>query len=76
MAFLPQFITPGSSTTGQTLLLGGIFIAMSVVWLTGVVLAAAAARRTLQRPRVRRRLDAVAGVVFLGFAGRLAVTRP
>ncbi len=75
LAFLPQFITAGSSTAAQTALLGAVFIAMSVVWLAGVVLCASAAGRFLRRETIRRRLDAIAGVVFIGFAGRLAVSR-
>lgn len=76
LAFLPQFISPASSTAAQTALLGAIFIAMSVVWLAGVVLCASAAGRFLRRKTIRRRLDAIAGIVFIGFAGRLALTRP
>lgn len=75
LAFLPQFVTPAASTTAQTALLGAVFIAMSVVWLAVVVLGASAASHILSRESVRRRLDAVAGVVFLGFAGRLALGR-
>jgi len=75
LAFLPQFVTPATSATAQTALLGAIFITMSVVWLAAVVLGASAASRLLSRDSVRRRLDAVAGVVFLGFAGRLALAR-
>ncbi|MDQ3104714.1 MAG: LysE family translocator [Actinomycetota bacterium] len=75
LAFLPQFVTPATSATAQTALLGAIFITMSVVWLAAVVRGASAASRLLSRDSVRRRLDAVAGVVFLGFAGRLALAR-
>jgi len=75
LAFLPQFVTPATSATAQTALLGAIFITMSVVWLAAVVRGASAASRLLSRDSVRRRLDAVAGVVFLSFAGRLALAR-
>ena len=57
------------------LVLGAIFVAMTVVWLLAYTVAAARAARMLMRPRVRATLDRVTGVVLIGLGLRLAVER-
>jgi threonine/homoserine/homoserine lactone efflux protein len=70
-SLLPQF---GDSLTAL-LLLGALFNAIGLVWLTGYALAAARGRGVLQRPRVRAVLDAVSGFVLVGLGVRLALER-
>jgi threonine/homoserine/homoserine lactone efflux protein len=57
------------------LVLGAIFVAMTVVWLLAYTLAAARAAQMLLRPRVRSALDRFTGVVLIGLGLRLAVER-
>ena len=57
------------------LVLGAIFVAMTVVWLLAYTVAAARAAQMLMRPRVRATLDRVTGVVLIGLGLRLAVER-
>jgi threonine/homoserine/homoserine lactone efflux protein len=45
------------------------------VWLTLLVLVSHRAAGLLKRPTVRRRLEQLSGVVFLGFGLRLALER-
>ena len=70
-SLLPQFGTG----FGELLALGLLFSTMTLAWLTGYAAAVAQARRTLVRGRVRRALDAVAGLALVAFGARLAVER-
>jgi threonine/homoserine/homoserine lactone efflux protein len=70
-SLLPQF----GHSLPALLVLGAIFNAIGVVWLTAYALAAARGRAALQRPRVRAALDYVSGVVLVGLGVRLAFER-
>jgi threonine/homoserine/homoserine lactone efflux protein len=70
-SLLPQF----GSGFGELLGLGLVFSAMTLTWLAGYAAAVARARRTLVRGRVRRALDAVAGIALVAFGARLAAER-
>jgi threonine/homoserine/homoserine lactone efflux protein len=67
LAFLPQFIDPDAAVAPQALLLGGTFIAVAVV-SDGVyaLLAGSLGERLRRSAAVRRRLDRVSGVVYIG----------
>lgn len=73
--FLPQFIAPGVSVTVPFLLLGAIFVAMTLGWLCVYALMASKAGGLLTRPRVRTALDRVTGVVLIGLGLRLVTER-
>jgi threonine/homoserine/homoserine lactone efflux protein len=70
-SLLPQF---ASSFAGM-LVLGSMFAALTMTWLTLYAFAVARAASLLLRPRVRRALDAVAGFVLVSFGLRLAAER-
>ena len=70
-SLLPQF----GHSLPALLLLGALFNAIGIVWLTLYALAAARGRGALQRPRVRAALDYVSGVVLVGLGVRLAFER-
>ena len=72
---LPQFVSPGKPVLEPFLLLGGLFVLMTVVWLCSYALLAARASAVLGRPRVRAALDRVTGVVLVGLGVRLALER-
>jgi len=73
--FLPQFVEPGRSVLAWTLLLTGIHLTISIVWLATYSWLVARARETLTRPRVRRALDRVTGSVLIALGVRLAFER-
>jgi RhtB (resistance to homoserine/threonine) family protein len=73
--FLPQFIAPGVSVTVPFLLLGAIFVAMTLGWLCVYALMASKAGGLLTRPRVMTALDRVTGVVLIGLGLRLVTER-
>ena len=64
---LPQFLRPGQSVLGMSLLLAGIHAAMGLVWLSGVATLADRAAHVLSRDVWRRRMERVTGVVLVGF---------
>lgn len=76
LAFLPQFIAPGaSSTTGAFLLLGLIFN-FNALWVNLAYAAAGAviSQRFAALQSGMRWLERVAGVLFMGFGLKLALT--
>jgi threonine/homoserine/homoserine lactone efflux protein len=72
---LPQFAGPGHSVLIPFLVLGGLFVLMTVVWLCAYALVAVRASEVLRRPRVRAAIDRLSGVILIGFGVRLALER-
>ena len=68
VAFLPQFITPGASATGQLWVLAVTFVVMASLNATLYAVFAASARRLLASPRAQRRFN-LAGGSLLSAAG-------
>ena len=71
-SLLPQFVNPGHSVLLPFLLLGAVFVLMTLLWLAVYCLIAARAAETLQRPRVRAVMDRVTGVVLIAIGLRVA----
>jgi threonine/homoserine/homoserine lactone efflux protein len=72
-SLLPQFVR--SPSFASLLLLGLVFCSLTLVWLTGYAIAVARARRFLERPRIRRVLDSLAGAALVALGLRLAAER-
>ncbi len=69
---LPQLV-PAGAPVGATLLgLVVVHAVLAVVWLNGYAALLHGARGTLTRPRVRRAVERVTGVVLIGFGVRVA----
>ncbi len=75
VSFLPQFVPTGAPTAPFIMLLAGLHVLMGLVWAGGLIAATQPLGRALRRPAVVRSLDRLTGVVFLGFAARLALDR-
>ncbi|MEU6749855.1 LysE family transporter [Spirillospora sp. NPDC046719] len=75
MSLIPQFVPHGAPAFGTTVLFTAIDVVELAVWYWLVSGAAAKLAERLRRPRVRRRLEQVAGVAFLGFAANLLADR-
>lgn len=71
-SLLPQFVAAGRPVLLPFLMLGGVFVLMTVLWLFAYCLVAARAAQTLQRPRVRATLDRATGVVLIAIGLRVA----
>jgi threonine/homoserine/homoserine lactone efflux protein len=75
VTFLPQFVVPGQALLPRLLELGLIFAAIGWVWMNAYGLFVNRLREAITRPRIRRWMQRVTGVVLLGFGARLAVER-
>ena len=71
-SLLPQFIGGGQRVLLPFLLLGGLFVAMTVTWMSAYALLAAKAGGLLTRPRVKATLDRITGLVLVALGLRLA----
>jgi RhtB (resistance to homoserine/threonine) family protein len=71
-SLLPQFVGR-HGTTVDLLALGALFNAMCVVWLLSYAALAARGRSVLVRPRFKRALDRMSGIVLIGLGARLAL---
>ena len=71
-SFLPQFTPAKEASFGSLVLLGVVFCSIGLTWLTLYTLAIARIGDFLRRPRARRILEGVTGVVLVGFGIRLA----
>lgn len=76
LAFLPQFIDPVvGSTTAQTLFLGGIFMALTIVIFIGYGLFASLLRRkVLGSPRILKAIKWCFASVFMVLGLKLALS--
>lgn len=73
-SLLPQFVHAGAAAR-ELLALGLLFNAIGVCWLVLYATLAARGRNVLARPRLKRVLDRVTGVVLIGLGARLALER-
>jgi threonine/homoserine/homoserine lactone efflux protein len=73
LSALPQFVPTDQARVSAFVGLGLLFCLMTFAWLSGYSLAIGAARRLLERSRVRRTVDGIAGVTMVGFGIRLAL---
>jgi threonine/homoserine/homoserine lactone efflux protein len=71
-SLLPQFVGR-HGTTVDLLALGALFNAMCVLWLLSYAALAARGRSVLVRPRFKRALDRISGIVLIGLGARLAL---
>ena len=73
VSFLPGFVPHGYSVGWTTLLFGAIFIVETAIYCAVLVLVASRVTAWMNRPRTRRRLDAMTGTILIGFGVRLAL---
>jgi threonine/homoserine/homoserine lactone efflux protein len=74
-SLLPQFVDESGHALVALLVLGAIFNAIGVAWLTVYALLVARSRTVFLRPRFRRTFDTLSGVVLVGLGVRLAFER-
>jgi threonine/homoserine/homoserine lactone efflux protein len=73
LSVLPQFLPDGLHPLAGSLLLALIHDIEGLLWLSLLAFLVHRARDFIARPTVRRRLEQVTGVVFIGFGIRLAL---
>ncbi len=72
VSFLPVFIPKGASVGWTSALFAAIFIIEGTAWLLAIVFFASRLGEAIRRPKIRRRLERLSGVVMIGFGVRLA----
>ena len=70
--FFPSLLPQFADSFAGLLVLGLVFAAMTLSWLTAYAFAVAKAGDVLRRPKIRRMIDAVVGVVLAGLGIRVA----
>jgi threonine/homoserine/homoserine lactone efflux protein len=71
-SLLPQFVDAGRPVLLPSLILGAVFVAMTIAWLAVYCLLAARLIDTITRPGVRAVMDRITGTVLIGLGLRLA----
>jgi threonine/homoserine/homoserine lactone efflux protein len=74
-SLLPQFVSSREPVLLPFLLLGTLFVAITLVWRCAYALLASKIFEVLTRPPVRTALDRLTGVVLIGLGIRLALER-
>jgi threonine/homoserine/homoserine lactone efflux protein len=74
-SLLPQFVGGHGSLLAPFLLLGTVFVLITLAWLCAYALVAVRISALLTRPRVKAALDGVTGAVLVGLGIRLALER-
>ena len=74
LAFLPQFTSPANGSVAvQVMMLGLLFILITLLVFSGVAMAAGSLGRLLNRsPKIQVYMNRIAGTVFGGLAFKLA----
>jgi threonine/homoserine/homoserine lactone efflux protein len=75
LSVLPQFLPRGVNPLLGSLALTSVHLLEGIIWLSLLVVLVGRARHLLVRPSVKRRMEQLTGVVFIGFGVRLAVQR-
>ncbi len=73
VSFLPGFVPHGGYSVGwTTLAFGAIFTALTAVYFLCLIAVSGTVAAWMRTPHIRRRLDALTGLVLVGFGVRLA----
>jgi threonine/homoserine/homoserine lactone efflux protein len=74
-AFLPSLLAQFAGGRSALALLGLLFASLTLAWLSLYASAVSSMRGVLERPAVRRVLDAITGVALVALAARLLAER-
>jgi threonine/homoserine/homoserine lactone efflux protein len=72
ISFLPGFVPAGHSVGWTTLGFGIWYTVLSALYFIGLIAVSGTIATWMAQARVRRRLDALTGLVLVGFGLRLA----
>jgi threonine/homoserine/homoserine lactone efflux protein len=74
VSFLPGFVPAGDHAVGWTMLgFGALFTILTAAYFLGMIAMSGTIATWMASPRIRRRLDAMTGLVLVGFGVRLAI---
>lgn len=72
VSFLPGFVPAHHSVGWTTLAFGVLFTVLTALYFLGLIYVSGTIATWMSVPRIRRRLDALTGMVLVGFGLRLA----
>lgn len=72
-SLLPQFVDAGRPVLAPSLILGAVFVGMTIAWLAVYCVLASRLIDTIMGPRVRAVMDRITGTVLIALGVRLAV---
>jgi threonine/homoserine/homoserine lactone efflux protein len=75
LAVLPQFLPRGVPPLLASTAMALVHAVEGMLWFAVIIFLVTRSARLLTRPAVKRRLDQLTGVVFVGFGVRLAASR-
>lgn len=75
ITFLPQFVPDGVNVALFSFALALIHVLLGLAWFAALIAATVPMGRILRRASVIRTMDRVAGVVFIAFGAKLALSR-
>ncbi|HUA12275.1 MAG TPA: LysE family translocator [Solirubrobacteraceae bacterium] len=73
ITLLPQFVVTGEGRTGATAILAAAMVLLSLAWWVLFAFAVGTISGWLSRPAVRRAVQALAGVILIALALRVAL---
>ncbi len=76
LAAFPQFISTGPDSVQSAFLLVGIHALLNIIWFAAMVLLIDRLRAASHSVGVQRFIKGVTGLIFVGFAAKLAAFRP
>ena len=75
VSFLPGFVPDGYAVGWTTLVLGTWYAVLTALYFIALIAVSGTVTAWMRSPRIRRRLDAMTGLVLVGFGVRLATER-
>jgi threonine/homoserine/homoserine lactone efflux protein len=75
LAVLPQFLPHGVPPLLASTTMALVHAAEGMLWFSLIIFLVTRSAQLLSRPDIKRRLDQVTGLVFVGFGVRLAASR-
>ncbi|MFJ7661704.1 LysE family translocator [Lysinibacillus sp. NPDC097162] len=75
VTLMPQFIQPNFNINSQLIVLAGILIALSIVWLGIVILVMNVIRKWFMKQTVQAIFNKIAGVMLVGIGIRIATEK-
>ncbi|MER2127913.1 LysE family translocator [Solibacillus sp.] len=72
LTFLPQFLAPGADAFWSFLVMGIIYTVLTFVWFFFYVVLLDKVRNFMKRPSTQASIEAITGVVLIGFGIKLA----
>lgn len=76
VAFLPQFVDPGTPQSPQFAILVITFAAIEMFWYAVYAMGGQSLSRYLRRPAIKRSFNRITGGIFIGFGLALLRTNP